>query len=245
MGWVLKPGALLHKKVEDSWDRYVYLVEVHKENEVLRREIDQLKLELAFRTEKAASAVRLEKLLEFMPPADWNSTGARVVAHNYGPLGVLNAVIVDKGKLQGIRTNMPVITPDGIIGRTFKVGLNYSTVLLISDPNSRIPVISAESRTPGIVSGQGSDKSLSVHYVHLNAPLADDELLVTSGTAGIYPKGLPVARVSKIKRSDIHLFQLVEAKQLFSVRNREEVLILDSQSSFKPVYISPEGLIKD
>jgi len=223
----------------------VHLVEVHRENLALKEEIDRLRMQLAVKTERAASAARMEELLDFVPPRGWSGSGARIVAHRYGPLGVLESVIVDKGKLQGINSNMPVITPDGVVGRTFKVGLNFSTVLLLSDPNSRIPVVSTRTRVPGIAVGQGYGKPLAVYYVHLNALLAEDEYLVTSGTAGIYPKGLPVARVSRIERSEIHLFQLVEAEMLCRVMSREEVLILNNKTELKPDYLGFENIIPD
>ncbi len=245
VGWVIKPGVRLHSMTEEFWDRYVYLVDVHEENRELRRELDRLKLEMAARSEQAAFADRLEELLDFTPPPGWSSSGLRVVAHNYGPLGVLESIIVDKGRLQGLSPNMPVVSPEGVLGRTYKIGLNFSTVLLLSDPNSRIPVVSSRSRTPGIVAGQGRNEPLAVQYVHLNAPLQEGEYLVTSGTAGIYPKGLPVARVSRVERSEIRLFQLVEAEKLVSVMDREEVMVLDNITKLRTDYLDFDGNIRD
>jgi len=81
--------------------------------------------------------------------------------------------------------------------------------------------------------------------VHLNALLEEDEYLVTSGTAGIYPKGLPVARVSRIERSEIYLFQLVEAEMLCGVMSREEVLILNNKTELKQDYLGFENIVPD
>ena len=245
VGWVVKPGVSVHSMAKEFWERYVYLVEVHQENRELRQKLDSLKLQLAAKSEKAALAERLEDLLEFTAPPGWSSSGLRVVGHNYGPLGVLDSVIVDKGRLQGISPNMPVVAPEGVLGRTFKIGLNFSTVLLLSDHNSRIPVVSSRSRTPGIIAGQGQNKPLAVKYVHLNAPLQEGEHLVTSGTAGIYPKGLPVARVSRVERSQIRLFQLVEAEKMVSAMDREEVMVLDNITKLRTDYLDFEGIIWD
>jgi len=230
---------------EEFWNRYVYLIDVHQENRELRQELDSLKLQMAAKSEKAAFADRLENLLEFTAPPGWSSSGLRVVAHNYGPLGVLESIIVDKGRLQGLKPDMPVVAPDGVLGRTYKIGLNFSTVLLLSDPNSRTPVVSSRSRTPGIVAGQGQGKPLAVQYVHLNAPLQEGEHLVTSGTAGIYPKGLPVARVSLVERSEIRLFQMVEAEKMVSVLDREEVMVLDNITKLRTDYLDFDGIIRD
>lgn len=233
VGWIIKPGKWVQARVLDSWESYVYLVEVHHENQILKEEIQRLRMEHARLSEEAASAQRLKRLLEFAPPPEWSRFGARIIAHGFGPLGTINTVIIDRGKLQGVLPNLPVVTPSGVMGRTFRTGLNFSSVLLLSDPNSRIPVISSETRVMGILAGQGYQKTLSLQYVHLNSPLREGELLVTSGLAGIYPRGLPVARVKEILRSDISLFLTVEAIPLVDSKDREEVLILQKSENIK------------
>lgn len=230
---MIKPGKLAHARITDFWDTYVRLVDVHKQNIALSEELDRLRLEHMELSEKAASVNRLEALLDFSPPADWSSSGARVVAHNFGPLSAVNSLIIDRGKFQGVTANMPVISPDGVLGRTYRPGLNFSSVLLLTDLNSRIPVISSRTRVSGIISGQGYQKSLVMQYVHLNAELEEGEVLLTSGLAGIYPKGLPVAKVSNIVRSAISLFLVVEAETLVDFKNREEVLVMKSSGKIK------------
>ncbi|MFN2267415.1 MAG: rod shape-determining protein MreC [Desulfonatronovibrio sp.] len=233
MGWVVKPGEIAHARIRDFWDTYVRLVDVHKDNIDLSEELDRLRLELMELSEKAASVSRLEALLDFSSPAGWSSSGARVVAHNFGPLSAVNSLIIDRGKFQGVTANMPVICPDGVLGRTYRSGLNFSSVLLLTDLNSRIPVISSRSRVSGIISGQGYHKSLVMQYVHLNSELEEGEILLTSGLAGIYPKGLPVAEVINIVRSEISLFLVVEAETLVDFKNREEVLIMENSGKIK------------
>lgn len=234
VGWILKPGKWIQARSLDFWDTYIHLIEVHSENQALKQEIGQLRLELADLSEKAASVPRLEELLGFTAPDQWSKSGARVIAHNFGPLGAIDSVIIDKGKFQGFTPNLPVITPAGVMGRTFRAGLNFSSVLLLTDRNSRIPVISSETRVKGVVSGQGARKPLLLQYVHLNSPLKKGELLVTSGLAGIYPKGLPVATVRDIFRSEISLFLIIEAVPLVNFRNKEEVLVMQNGDRIKP-----------
>jgi rod shape-determining protein MreC len=204
-------------------------VDVHIENQALKQEVDTLRMELSEMSEYAASVRRLERLLDFPAPPEWSRSGARVIAHDFGPLNAVNSLMIDRGELQKISPNLPVVTPAGVVGRTFRTGFNFSSILLLSDPNSRIPVISSETRVRGILSGRGYKKSLSLEYVHLNSPLEQGELLVTSGLAGIYPRGLPVARVQEIFRSDISLFLVVEATPLVESGIIEEVLVLQKR----------------
>ena len=208
-------------------------MDVHLENQALKQEVDTLKMELSEMSEYPALVRRLERLLDFTAPPEWSRSGARVTAHDFGPLSAVNSLMIDRGKFQKISPNLPVVTPAGVVGRTFRTGLNFSSVLLLSDPNSRIPVISSETRVRGILSGRGYKKSLSLEYVHLNSPLEQGELLVTSGLAGIYPRGLPVARVQDIFRSDISLFLLVEATPLVEFGTIEEVLVLQKREAMK------------
>lgn len=183
-------------------------------------------LRIARLYEESAEARRLRGLLEVSPPEPWDMAGARVIAHRLGPNAALETVLVDKGSLTGAVLNTPVITPAGVVGRVVRVSAHSANVLLLTDPNSRISVIGRDSRTPGILCGTGAEGVLELLYVPLNAPLKAGEILVTSGLAGIFPKGLPVARVSRIELSDISLFQTVTAEPLAYPRRQEEVLLL-------------------
>jgi rod shape-determining protein MreC len=225
-GWILAPGKWLHSRLEAFWEHYFYLVGVREENEALYKELNRLRLLLAFSREREKEAERLEKLLGFKPPPEWDRKGARVIGHKLGPGAVLETVLIDVGKHDSVQLDWPVITPDGVVGRIFKPGLNFSSVLLLTDPNSRIPVISSESRVPAIAIGQGEAKPLSIAYVPQNAPLKQGDIFVTSGLAGIFPRGLPVARVTSVLRSDVSLFQVVEAEPMVQAKSLEEVFLL-------------------
>jgi rod shape-determining protein MreC len=227
VGLILKPADWVKDSVSDMWYRYVYLVDVQKENTRLRQEIRMRNLELARYREGAAELARLRDLLEFDPPPAWRVEGARVLSRRVGPYAVLETLVIDKGSQAGLIEDMPAVTDTGVVGRVFRIAPLASQVLLVTDPNSRIAVIGQESRTSGIVIGQGANKPLTVAYVPLNAPLYEGELLVTSGFAGIFPKGLPVARVKTIRRSDISLFQSVVAEPLVTPRTLEEILLLE------------------
>ena len=226
VGIVLKPGTWVASRVADFWGHYIYLVGVRQENDVLKRDKERLLLEAAKYKEEAAEAARLRRLLDFSPPRPWTMEGARVIAHRLGPNAALNTVLTDKGTMAGFSVNAPVITPEGVAGRVLRAGLYSSTILLVTDPNSRIPVRGQIHRTSGILTGQGPGNLLQVGYVPLNAPLDQGETLLTSGLAGIFPKGLPVARVTKIERSEISLFQTVWAEPVVNLRDLEEVLLL-------------------
>jgi rod shape-determining protein MreC len=225
-GIVLKPGIWVTEQVTGFWYRYIYLVGLKQENDRLKAEDAELRRTNMLLGSQARSAARLESLLDFRPPEKWAFSGARVIGHRMGPAAALNTLVVDKGKALGVTDDMPVASLKGVVGRILRSGAATSTVLLLTDSNSRIAVIGANNRSPGMLSGQGYGKPLNLRYVNQNATVDPGELLLSSGLSGIYPKGLPVARVTKIQRSDISLFLTVQAEPLVDMAGLEEVLLL-------------------
>lgn len=216
----------MSETVTTAWRRYVYLVGLSEENEVLKKEVHGLSLELMTLREDAAESARLRTLLSFKPPPGWQPLGARVVAQRLGPHSALETLLVDQGGLDGVRENTPAITPQGVAGRVLRVSPSASTVLLLVDANSKIAVMGQESRAAGILEGRGVDQFMELSYVPLTSEVKEGERLVTSGLAGIFPKGVPVAEVVSVSRSDISLFQKVLARPYVDVTTLEELLLL-------------------
>ena len=225
-GLILRPGIWASDKVVNFWDRYIYLVGLKQENDVLIEQAAELKRANMLISAKARSASRLERLLDFVPPTDWGFSGAHVIAHRMGPAGSLATVSVDKGSAAGVEDDMPVVSLDGVVGRVLNTGATVSSILLLTDSNSRIAVIGDLNRSPGMLSGQGYGEPLLLRFVNLNAVIDAGEMLLSSGLSGIYPKGLPVARVTKVQRSDISLFLTIQAEPLVDMAGLEELLLL-------------------
>ncbi len=224
--WVLTPGKWVHDRVTSFWSRYLYFVDIRQQNDQLRQELDAAKDELSGLRENASEVERLRRLLSMTPPVDWTRQGTRIISHRLGPNAALETFLIDKGSAYGVTVNTPVVSPDGVVGRVFRISPSAATILLITDPNSRIPVISQKNRTQGIVRGEGSGRELSLQYVPQGAAIEVGEILVTSGLEEIFPKGLPVARVTSVGRSGSSLFQLIYAAPLFSPLHLEEVALL-------------------
>ncbi|MGE4553417.1 MAG: rod shape-determining protein MreC [Desulfovibrionaceae bacterium] len=224
--WVLRPGKWVADRTGSVWERYVHLVGLKQENERLAAEVRRLVMENHGLRERAEEALRLERIMGFTPPPGWTAEGARVVGERLGPASALETLVVDKGRFANVALDAPVITERGVVGRIYREGLTVATVLLVHDPNSRISVISQTTRTQGIAFGQGPGQELDVRYVNLNAAITPGEVLVTSGLAGVFPKGLPLAVVTSVTREDLSLFLTVRARPLVDPASLEEVLLL-------------------
>jgi len=231
VGWVLVPGQWVEQRSTQMWQRYVHLMDVQRDNERLRARVDSLRLENLALERRARATERLRRLLQMPARPEWRLTGARVIGHRQGPNGLLRTLIIDVGSAEGAREDLPVLTPQGGVGRVSRVSPHFSTVLLLHDPNSRIAVISDTTRTSGILVGQGAGSSLDVKYIPQNEPLKKGELLVTSGLAGIFPKGIPLARVRSVVHSELSLFQNVVAQPLLNPHRLEEVLLLHQRTA--------------
>ncbi|WP_320174113.1 rod shape-determining protein MreC [Maridesulfovibrio sp.] len=224
--WVLWPCEYVHDQSVEFWDKYVYLVGLKQLNDQLSSQNDLMRLEIMKLREKAAEAERYRNLLEIKPVHNWKTDGARIIAQRMGPTAALDTMIINKGVVSGVDPDTPVITPLGVVGRVVEPGLSASKAMLLTDLNSRISVRGQIHRSTGLLVGNGDGEPLSVKYMKINAPVTEGEILVTSGLAGLFPPGLPVAKIISVERSDISLFLNVEAIPLVDMENTEEVLLL-------------------
>ena len=226
-GAVLKPAVWLYDQAHGFYARYIDLVGVREENDALKAQVERMRSELGTLAESQAELRRLRALLS-LPDADvWKPIGARVIAGRIGPNAVLESVTISRGYLSGGAPGTPVITNVGVVGRVLRASANTATVLLLTDPGSRIAVLSRETRTPGILAGRSTRLPMEMRFVTRNYTVHPGEILVTSGLDGAYSKNLPVARVISVAPSDFSQFQNILAEPLVDVERLEEVLLLE------------------
>ncbi len=232
VGKILYPGKWIQRRAYIAWKDYIDLRHVREENKRLKEEIISLRLQEMSMEVKVREWKRLIRLLHFSPLPRWNFLGGRVLFYRVTPTDVLNSFTISIGSTEGVVKDSPVIVPNGLIGRVIKVSPNYATVLLITDSNSKVPVISATTRTKGILQGKGSLSNLEVLYIPYTAPLKKGELFLTSGLGGIFPKGIPVARIKEIKENPASLFKRVIASPVVDLANIEEIFVLKRKPIF-------------
>lgn len=226
IGAVLRPVAWVHETVARNWDNYVFLVNARDELFETQAKLEVATIELARHHEDVAELVRLRALLTLEAPPEWERVGARVLASRLGPNGMLETITIDHGYLNGGGAGVPVATHEGIIGRVLRAGPLTATVLLAIDPDSRIAVVSQHSRTQGVLVGGGVGAPMELLFVPIHNALGVNEILVTSGLDGVYPKGIPVAQVVQISTSKLSMFQHITATPTAHLSALEEVLLL-------------------
>jgi len=203
-----------------TWRHYFALQNTTKENEQIRRENDALKLQISQLQGKAAEADRLAVLLNFRQ----SHAGVPMIAARVIGTGTASLTIqLDRGERDGIRKDMGVITPDGVVGKVVESYPNASQVLLLTDKESGVGAMLADSRTQSPVGGQG-EPLLVMKYVPNDDTVNLGERVITSGMDRIFPRDLPVGTVAEIKSGNP--FKQIRIKPAANLERLEEVLVL-------------------
>ena len=232
-----RAGARGIGNIRGTWSHYFALQNASRENEQLKRENDALKLQLNQLQSKAAEADRLAVLLNFrQSQRDVPMLAARVIGTSADTAS--QTIYLDRGERDGIRRNMGVITPDGVVGKIIESYRNTSQVLLLTDKDSGVGAMLAESRIQSPVGGTG-EPLLSMKYIPTDDTVNVGEHVVTSGMDRIFPRDLPVGTVAEIKTG--RPFQQVRVRPAANLARLEEVIVL---LTLRPLEIKKEPVAR-
>ena len=137
-------------------------------------------------------------------------------------------MILDKGALQGVQTSSPVMDELGILGQVTRVHPLVSEITLVTDREHSIPVLNTRTGARGVAFGEsGGAPLLELRYMATNADIEEGDMLTTSGVDGVYPPGIPVARVVKIERRADSVFARILCESLARVQGARHVMVLE------------------
>jgi rod shape-determining protein MreC len=209
-----------------GWDGYVALRHAKARAGELTREVDAMRLERQQLLADRAEADRLRALLNFAQRSpDRTYVGARVTGVRLGPAG-LQVLSVDRGEKDGVERMMPVVVADGVVGHVYAVTDHGADILVLTDRNSSIAVRVERTRARANVRGLGKPDACKLDYALRTEDMIEGDQLVTSGTDGIFPRGLPVGKVTKLERNKHGLFQDALVVPAVDVTRVEEVLVV-------------------
>jgi rod shape-determining protein MreC len=213
------------------WHSYFYLRGVRAENRELKAQIEQLRLEQVRLNEDAQQARRLQALFAFKEQYVSRTVAAQVIGS--GGSEQSRVVFIDKGESSGIKTDMAVITVQGIVGKVLKVFHSSSQVLLIDDQSSGVGAILDKSRLQGIVRGTPAGEVVLEKIMADEAVQAGEEVR-TSGGDRIFPKGLPIGVVTRVSNGP-DLFLNIRIRPSANLNKLEEVLVVTQVVDKEPV----------
>jgi rod shape-determining protein MreC len=210
------------------------LESLQRENEELRDLVDQLMIENVRLSEAAAENEVLRQQLNFKrnnPSFDIRSADVigRVIGRD--PSNILQVLIIDVGTRDGVTPGMPVVTAQGLVGHVTEVSDRSARVLLITDASSSVNALLQRSRATGVVQGQIGG-NLVMRYIAQGEDVQVNDIVLTSGLGGNYPKRLVIGQVTAVHQRDIDLFQEAEVKPTVNFGRLEVVMVI---TDFTPI----------
>ncbi len=215
------------------------ILTVHQQNQLLRSEVEQLRVQNVQANEYAAENIRLRELLGYTQSArQFDLVMARVIGRE--PTTWTRMIVIDRGTQHGVQKNMAVITARGLVGTVTDAGPISSKVQLILDPRSAAGALVQRSRVAGVVKGTPDD---AMHPRMVNVPKSQDmavgDIVVTSGFGGIYPKGIMVGTVSAVKNDSGGLLHYAVIEPATDFQRLEDVAVIVASREAPPEPLKP------
>ena len=221
---VQKAVAMPFEAIHGAWNRYVAVLDAERENEALHSEIAELVEENLQLREGLVASGRLQRVAEMgreryeIPVLD-----AELVGVDTSPW--FRSVLVDRGRARGVRSGMPVISEQGLVGLVTATSRSSAKAMLVLDRQTAIDGVIQRSRSRGIVRGRGSDE-LEFEFVERGSDVQSNDLVITSGLGGVYPKGLPIGMITEISDPDARLLQTATIRPAVDFGRLEQVRVL-------------------
>jgi len=200
-----------------------------------RAELARQAAQLARAGELAAENQRLRALLELRPAQAVPAVAAEVLFAAADPYS--RKVTIDRGATHGVARGAPVINEAGVLGQVTRVFPLSAEVTLLTDRDAAVPVLNTRTQQRSAAfggAGGGANPGLELRFMAGNADVQPGDLLATSGIDGIYPPGLPVARVTRIVRRAESTFARIHAQPLGQVAAARHLLVLKPLKSQLP-----------
>ena len=197
------------------------------ENERLRERLAEIEVESRNARAALDENERLKGLLQFGQDTKYTTVAARVVSRD--PSGWFSTVVVNRGTSSGVETGMPVVTPEGIVGRVVAVSPITAQVTLITDDRAAAGAVVGqlgESNALGVVRGVGTRGLLEMRYVSGLEQVNPGDYVVTTGQDGVYPPGINVGAVVEVRPGSVAAPHQITVKPSARLESLREVLIL-------------------
>lgn len=220
--------------VRHLWGGYVGLRQTQIENEELKRQLAEAQVALQAQRALADRARGLEKLLDLKDRVSVQTTAAEIIGAAATP--DFRTVTIDKGTRDGLRQDMAIISPAGVVGRVVVPSARSAKVQLLIDRNAAAGALIERSRAQGVVVGAGEER-LRLEYVSEAADIVTGDVVVTSGIDGIYPKGFVIGRVDSVEKSG-PAYKRITVKPAVDFSSIEEVLVVTTPT---PAHEAAQG----
>lgn len=220
-------AATFARSVTGVWDDYVYLVDVKRDGDRLSYANARLREQVHALEQAQVENRQLRRLLQLRDSMPAETASAQVIGKDFTEFFRVTRIVLDRGARE-VRPHMPVVSPDGVVGATLHVSADTVDVQLAVDAAFGVDVEDERTRARGFVRGTGDPAryGCKVEMVDSRDEVEIGDLLVTSGKGRWFPRGLPVARVTKVVRRELGRDQDVDAAPTVDFSRLDTVLVL-------------------
>ena len=208
---------------EAVWRDYFALVTAARENQALKRQLDQTLRQNTQYRELELENARLRELLSFKRSLPGAAIAAEIIGKD--PSAWFRTVILDKGAADGVQRGLPAVTTRGVVGQIVEVSPHQSKLMLMIDRNSAADALIQRTRARGIVKGASSEECYLDYVLYEDEVRVGDEV-VASGFDGVYPKGLLIGTVTAVNFQGSDFFKEVKITPAVDFDTLEDVLII-------------------
>lgn len=197
---------------------------IANENLKLKRQITEIESKLANLNEALAENKRLKELLAIKDKLSTRSIVCRVIGRDSS--NWTESLIIDKGSKDGLHEDMVVLANGALVGKITAIGKTSARVSLITDPEIRVAAISERSRAGGLTYGIARGRCI-MKFIPKDADIKMNDLVVSAGLSGIYPKGILIGKVLDVKTEPNGLYQFALIEPAANPMAIEEVLVIE------------------
>jgi rod shape-determining protein MreC len=235
--FVQSPVTSVTSGVTGYFQSFVNLRSAQSENDALKQRVQELEVEVQQKEELAKENDSLKSLLELKNESKYKILPAQIIGRD--PSLWFDSAIINRGSLDGVKLNMPIVNNGGLIGRVIAVSPITAQINLVTKDKSGLGGVIGELATSnalGVVSGNGKRELLEMGYIPGTIEVQVGEMVYTTGQDGIYPAGLKIGEVAEVKPGSATVTQQIFIKPSAKLFAMEEVAVLLYEPPSKPEY---------
>ena len=235
--FVQSPVTFISSFVSNYFSSISQMRTAQSENDVLKQRVQELEVEVQTDKSLAFENERLKSLLELKEEIDYRFLPAKIIGRD--PSAWFDTSIINRGSLDGVKLNMPVVTNGGLVGRVTAVSpLTAQIALITKDKSGLGAVVGAlgASNALGVVSGSGKKEILEMGYVPGSIEVKVGESVYTTGQDGIYPAGLKLGEVSEVRAGSASEALKIFIQPSAKLSSMQEVAVLIYEPPPRPEF---------
>ena len=235
--FVQSPVTTVSSSVNNYFRSISSLRTAQSENDLLKQRIQELEVEVQQKEDLSSENGRLKSFLELKEQSPYKILAAQIIGRD--PSVWFDTSIINRGSLDGVKLNMPIVTNGGLVGRVVAVSPLTAQIALITKDKSGLGAVVGElgnSNALGVVSGSGKKETLEMGYVPGSVEVQTGGIVYTTGQDGIYPAGLKLGEIVEVRSGSATVPHQIFIKPSANLYAMQEVAVLLYEPPPRPEY---------